>query len=110
MIGDSNNGFRGKENVVVFINGAIKNIVPGYLDGMKSTVNVLHAALKDQNYYMIEELAHKMYGSGGSYGFAMISEIGETMEYAASHKENKTIERCIQQLEFYLSHIEIVYE
>jgi len=57
----------------------------------------------------IQSLAHRMKGSGGSYGFDEISEIGETLEFAALVSDADGIRSAIELLKKYLSRITVAY-
>ena len=51
-----------------------------------------------------------MKGSGGGYGFDVISEIGKTIEQAAKDKNDDVIKNSVQELDSYLDRVEVVYE
>jgi hypothetical protein len=50
-----------------------------------------------------------MKGSGGSYGFDEISEIGEALEMAAHDSDIDTIRSAVARLEVYLDGVTVTY-
>lgn len=76
--------------------------VPAYLDGREADVLALQAALADNNLASIQDLAHKMKGTGSSYGFIEITEIGGRMETAAKAGNRGEIEASVSALRDYL--------
>lgn len=50
-----------------------------------------------------------MKGTGGSYGFDAISEIGEAIENAALEGNQQTIRTEVQRLSDYLERVVVVY-
>jgi hypothetical protein len=57
----------------------------------------------------IQSLGHRMKGSGGSYGFDEISEIGEDLECAAQVPDADVIISAVDRLRSYLSRITVTY-
>lgn len=57
--------------------------IPAYLDGRRADLEALHRALTEGDLSSIQDLAHKMKGTGSAYGFPEITEIGDRMETAA---------------------------
>ncbi|MDA8430402.1 MAG: Hpt domain-containing protein [Geobacteraceae bacterium] len=84
-------------------------IIPEYLENRRVDCRLVEQWLTDENRAGIKLLAHRMIGSGGSYGFDEISEIGESLEYAALVCDDDGIRITIERLRSYLSRVTVVY-
>lgn len=99
-----------KKHVEVHIDEELKELIPGYLKNRHKDIESITEALKNDDFSTIQTLGHSMKGSGGGYGFDLISEIGKKLEQAAKDKSRETITACLTELKDYLDHLEIVYE
>ncbi len=89
------------------IDKSILALVPEYLENRKEDVQRIRYALEKQNFSTIEDLGHKMKGSGKCYGFAKISMLGHRIEISAKEKNAVEIAESIDQMQEYLSTIQI---
>ena len=55
-------------------------------------------------------LAHMMKGSGGGYGFKVLTDVGSSLENAAKAKRIDEIEKWVDKLRDYLERVEVIYE
>lgn len=78
-------------------------LVPGYLDNRKEDVQRILCALEEHNFNVIEDLGHKMKGSGKCYGFEKISMLGHRIEMYAKQKKIGEIEESVNQMQAFLS-------
>ncbi len=85
----------------------LRAAIPGYLEKRRSDVQAIEAALERSDYTTIRELGHKMSGTGGGYGFAAITELGEAIERGAVKRDADAIRRGVEGLARYLERIEI---
>jgi HPt (histidine-containing phosphotransfer) domain-containing protein len=69
--------------VIIDVNAAVAELVPGYLERREAEIQVLGNALAAGDLPVIQRIAHNMKGTGGGYGFPEITEIGRAMEAAA---------------------------
>lgn len=83
--------------------------VPEYLENRRLDCSLIAQWLADGNLAEIKLLAHRMIGSGGSYGFDEISEIGESLEYSALGCDDDGIRIAVDRLRSYLSRVTVVY-
>ena len=81
----------------------IADRIPAYLDGREADVLALQRALADNDLACIQDLAHKMKGTGSSYGFSEITEIGGRMETAAKVGNRGEVEASVSALRDYLA-------
>jgi HPt (histidine-containing phosphotransfer) domain-containing protein len=84
----------------------IASRVPIYLEGRKADLEALRSALEQDNFSRVQDIGHKMKGTGSSYGFDQITAIGGRMELAARAGSAAEIGACISALSDCLSRIE----
>ncbi len=65
------------------------------LDKLKS----IYEAVKNEDYESTSLLGHRLAGSGASYGFPKLSEIGLSIEYSADNKDVETLQVLLKDLE-----------
>lgn len=81
----------------------ILELVPEYLNRKKTDVKTMETALDQDDFKTIEDLAHKMKGSGEGYGFPGLTRLGGKLETAAAKKDMTQLKVWIQELEQYLN-------
>ena len=99
-----------KEKIIIQADPDTQDLVPGYLEKRQQDVAVLKDALKKQNYESIQDLGHRMKGTGEGYGFQGITQAGAEIEDGAKSKNNVLIEKGIENLADYLERVEVVYD
>ncbi len=99
-----------KEKIIVKVDPEIADLIPGFLQNREKDIRDMESCLGTQNFEHIERLGHSMKGSGTSYGFDGISEIGKFIEIAAKEKNIEKIKKGIQDLKDYLGRVEIAEE
>jgi HPt (histidine-containing phosphotransfer) domain-containing protein len=95
--------------ITVEIDMELMPVVPEYLANRQRECVLIEELLVAGRMDEIQSLGHRMKGSGGSYGFDEISEIGEVLELAAQGGEAQTIRSALSVLEKYLSRVKVVY-
>lgn len=96
-------------SLVVEIEAELKPVVPGYLDLRRHDVALLRQLLEVGNYAELRIMGHRMKGTGGSYGFDSISDIGEQLENAALAEDRPAINRAGDELDAYLNRVTVIY-
>ncbi|MCJ7579754.1 MAG: Hpt domain-containing protein, partial [Candidatus Aminicenantes bacterium] len=87
------------------IDESILDLVPTYLGNRRSDIKKINTALEADDISIIESLAHKMKGSGTSYGFEQISLIGKLMESAAKVNDRNEIQFLVHKLQLFLEKV-----
>jgi two-component system sensor histidine kinase EvgS len=82
---------------------SIRPLIPEYLKNRKQDVEKIKNALTKQDFHQIEDLGHKMKGSGKCYGFEQISSLGHRIELSAKERDAQDIESAIAQMQGYLA-------
>jgi len=98
------------DKIIVRVDPDLKDLVPGFLKSRHRDVKSLLAAVERSDYETIEALGHTMKGDGGGYGFHGITDIGGSLEKAATDKNLPEIRKWVRQLSVYLECVEIVYK
>jgi HPt (histidine-containing phosphotransfer) domain-containing protein len=76
--------------------------VPAYLNRREADVKALKHALAADDFQGVQEIAHNLKGSGSSYGFSRITEIGDSMEAAAKLGNREGVGERLTELNSYL--------
>ena len=84
----------------------LKPIVSGYLEKRRRDVVSLRSAIGRGEFQSIRSAGHQMAGTGASYGFALITEIGFRLEAAAQECDTDRIIDGIEELDRYLRSVE----
>jgi PAS domain S-box-containing protein len=94
------------ETVFMPANVRIAERVPAYLLNCRQTVIDILAALEKADYAAVILLGHRLRGSGGAYGFQMITDIGAALEAAGESSDGETSRLWIGELSNYLDRVE----
>ena len=96
-----------REPIVVHVDPDLADLVPGFLERRRADVEKIGAAIEAEEYEEARRLAHSMRGTGGSYGFTRLSELGAAMETAAKASDGGGLAQLLAELEDYLARIEV---
>ena len=80
------------------IDVSIDDLVPAYLENRRSDIKSMTASLALGEWEAIAELGHKIKGSGASYGFPEISDLGREIERAAGARDRDAVRAALMQL------------
>lgn len=98
------------DRIVVGIDAALAELIPGYLQNRREDLGAIEAALAQGDFDTIRFLGHSMKGSGGGYGFTAITAFGTELERAAMAADADEIRRWARELAAYCERVEVVYE
>lgn len=84
------------------VNELIAARVPIYLEGREADLRALHQALARDDLRTIRKIAHDMKGTGSSYGFDGLTDIGGRLEAAANRDDRTAVGTCLAALSKYL--------
>ena len=73
----------------------LRSLYVGYL---RNEIDNFKSLLACKDLDQIRELGHRLKGSGGTYGFPQISELGETIQYLKDNVDWKDLEELLLQL------------
>jgi CheY-like chemotaxis protein len=95
----------GNNTETIHLDKAILPLIPEYIENRKKDIMKIKGALTKQEFNEIEDLGHKMKGSGKCYGFEKISMLGHRIELSARQKDVLEIRRSADEMERYLSNL-----
>ena len=98
-----------KISIKISIEQDLEDLIPGYLANKKEDIERMDSFLSAWDFRNIAFLAHRMKGTGGSYGFNRISEIGAAIKKSATDRDIKGIAFLLDQLKDFLKRLEIIY-
>jgi PAS domain S-box-containing protein len=78
---------------------------PAYLENCRLNVIAMLAALDCGDFQAVTILGHNLRGSGGGFGFQMITDIGAGLEQAADVSDSAVSRRWVGELSSYLDHL-----
>ncbi len=93
--------------IVVEVDPVLRDLVPVYLANRRGDIDFIKVALDRCDFGTIDRLGHNMQGSGSSFGFDGLTEIGADLERAAKAGKHIEIARLVRDLEEYLSHLDL---
>ena len=76
----------------------LRPLTAGYLERRDQDIQQLLVLAKNDDFLAIGQLAHKLKGNGGSYGFTKISDLGEELTQASKDKNTAVILRLTAEL------------
>jgi len=100
----------GEEKIVVHADPDIADEIPWYLGQIKGYTEAIEKAVGNADFETIEDAGHRMKGSGATFGFDAISEMGKSLEQAAKEKNFDEIQKKAKELSRYIEMVEVVYE
>jgi signal transduction histidine kinase/CheY-like chemotaxis protein len=65
----------------------LAGILPGFVERLPSQLDALCKALEEERLEDIQQLAHRLTGTGGSYGYPTLSEVTKSLELAARARD-----------------------
>ena len=92
---------------VVRADALLRPLIPGYLRNRHEDVQRMADALQSGDFATLRKLGHNMRGSGHSYGFPPISDLGQQLEEAAAAGDGARIGALIESLRAFLETVEL---
>ncbi|MFP4499352.1 MAG: response regulator, partial [Vulcanimicrobiota bacterium] len=80
------------------IDPEVIELTPWYLENLEKEANACKEALKKEDFETVRIKGHGMKGSGSSFGFSEISELGKKLEISGKEKKAENSEKLIQLL------------
>lgn len=78
---------------------AVQALIPGYLAKRKQDLAAMREALPRGDFAVLMDLAHRLAGTGASYGFDALSWLGFALEAAAESRQPHRIAGLLDALE-----------
>jgi PAS domain S-box-containing protein len=91
----------GDDDVLISLYAEDPDIVPileGYIDRLDGQLKAMRAALENGQFSDLHRLAHRMKGSGGNYGYPMLTEAAKKLEEAAQAQDLQSADQALQRV------------
>ncbi len=86
----------------------VRELVPDFLGDMRRFCEKMRVDLEEGDFAAVQSMGHSIRGSGGSYGFHTITDIGRQIEDDAKMRNAQTLQKHIDELSRYLETVEVV--
>jgi len=96
--------------IEVTIDADIEDLIEMYFSNRYKDIDLMYESLETGDYETIRITGHSMKGSGASYGFDAITDIGHIIEVAAKEKNDRQIRQSVLDLKSYLGRVKVVFE
>ena len=84
-----------------------EDVVPGYLAARRGEVPEMMALLAASGFERLAALGHDIKGTGASYGFLALTQMGAALERSASQLDAGALSKQLTELEDYLSRVQL---
>jgi HPt (histidine-containing phosphotransfer) domain-containing protein len=81
-------------------------IMPYFMDCRRGDLTMIHEQLRQGDFAGLRIIGHNLKGTGASFGFDAVSEIGVRLEQGAAARSVDEIAACAAELADYLARIE----
>jgi CheY-like chemotaxis protein len=106
-ISGTRNGNGVPSSIEVDVPTGLESFAPAYLEARRSDVTAATVRLATGDFDQLGQIAHKMAGSGGLYGFQGLTELGALLEAAARAADRAAMEEHLQALRLYLTRVRL---
>jgi CheY-like chemotaxis protein len=76
----------------------VQALIPRFLEACSKRLDEVSLAATRGDFTLVHNHAHALRGSGGAFGFDVISELGGSLELAASNRDAAAVEAEVEQL------------
>ncbi len=90
---------------IIKVDPDLIGIVPLFFESAREDIKKIRRALADSDFDTVRITGHSFKGSGGSYGFKLVSRIGAGIEIAAKESNSDEAERLVGELANYLDNV-----
>jgi len=97
------------KDFIIYIDAELKTMTSDFLKNRHKDIKAIQEALDKDDYQTIQTLGHRMKGSGGVYGFNIITQIGGSLEEAAKNGSSEEVSGFVSELAAYLEQVKIIY-
>jgi PAS domain S-box-containing protein len=97
-----------KDRILVRADPKFADLIPEFLKNRRLDVSAMLDALDRGDFETVKRLGHGMRGSGGSYGFQAITDLGTALEQAAESVDDDASRKRVDELTSYLDRVEAV--
>ncbi len=95
--------------IVVNIDPKLAELVPRFLARCRDNAGELRGAVEARNLELARRIGHSLFGTGTSYGFNELGQVGQEIERAARAGDIAGLEGLPERLENYLARVRPVF-
>jgi HPt (histidine-containing phosphotransfer) domain-containing protein len=88
----------------------LEDLAKDFLENRRNELAELRSLVEQADFKKLEQIAHKIKGNGGSFGFPRISEIGKRLEYSAQAHLRDECAKAVDDLKNYLANVKVVID
>jgi PAS domain S-box-containing protein len=92
---------------LVAVPEGLEALAPRYLSARRKELPEIVALLAASDFEQICSRGHNMKGTGRSYGFPDLTEIGASLERSAKHRDKEAIDKQLMRLSNYLESVRV---
>jgi|GEM_PF-1898326 len=81
---------------------AVERLIPAYLDERAADLEVLKAAVTELNFASVRQVAHRVAGTGTTFGFPELTQLGVRLHKAADQKDGKLLAQLVDAFDHFL--------
>ncbi|MGH8737591.1 MAG: Hpt domain-containing protein [Burkholderiales bacterium] len=96
------------DEIVVTVEAGLADLVPTFLANCRAHARTLRTAAAAGDLATAASIGHNLTGSGTSYGFERVSDLGREIERSAKGGDARALGNLAQQLDDYLSRVRAV--
>jgi HPt (histidine-containing phosphotransfer) domain-containing protein len=96
--------------IIVHVDPDLEGMIPRFLVNQRKAVAAMQQAWEARDYTTLCQLGHQMKGTGGGYGFNVLTEFGSAIEHAAKASDVLHLRQSLEALGAYLDRLEVVYD
>lgn len=98
-----------QEKIIVEVDQDLEDLMPLFLSSREQDLVGLAQALASQNQDALRGIGHDMKGTGSSFGFHRVTEMGDQIEVAALAGDFQTIRTQFDLFQDFMRRYEIKY-
>jgi HPt (histidine-containing phosphotransfer) domain-containing protein len=97
------------DRIMVQVSKDIEALVPRYLDRRRKEIESFRLALGNGDFEALRVGGHSLKGSGGGYGFDMLTQIGSRIEKGAQQRNAELIATALADYADYMARLDVTF-
>ena len=97
------------EKLIVQVDRELEDLMPLFMETRQRDMEGLAKGLASGDFAALRTIGHGMKGSGGAFGFHLITDIGNIIEASALKNDTATIEHQFALLRDYMARVDVQY-
>ncbi|WP_319469214.1 Hpt domain-containing protein [uncultured Pseudodesulfovibrio sp.] len=93
----------------VIVDVDLKSIMPRYFEIQREELGKMESAIQTGDGTTLSKFGHRLKGTGTSYGFARLTELGAAVEIAGREARFDEARTLTAEIRAYLENVDIIY-